>query len=182
MDHDLVKIVHEDPNHSIASGRTSVSFARHVFQILIAVALAAPIAHATTHDAVTKTDSKERSRLEELFIWKASEELKLPPQDETKFTEIIKALNVSRRAAGDEMDAAYKDLDAAKTKAEAEKAVARHRAALKQVQAVQTAELDKLKPLLGPEKLARYLVVKNTLLEKLKTMLSSAPASTPKPD
>lgn len=160
-----------------------MSFARHAFQILLAVAFVAPFsANADIHDAVTKTDSKERSRLEELFIWKASEDLKLPPQDESKFTDIIKSLNVARRAAGEEMDAAYKDLEAAKTKAEAEKALARHRAALKQVHAVQTTELDKLKPLLGPEKFARYLVVKNTLLEKLKTMLSSTPSATPKPE
>lgn len=159
-----------------------MSFARHAIRILIAASVAAPVSSIAA-DAVTKSDSKERSRLEELFIWKASEELKLPPAEETKFTEIIKTLNASRRAAGDEMDAAVKDLDAAKTKAEAEKALARHRAALKQVHAVQTAELDKLKPLLGSEKLARYLVVKNTLLERLKTMLSSpSPAAKPEQD
>ncbi|MES2962255.1 MAG: hypothetical protein V4760_00085 [Bdellovibrionota bacterium] len=161
-----------------------MSFARHLshFMIAIFIVVAAPFATLAA-DAVTHSTSKERSRLEELFIWKASEELKLPPADDTKFTEIIQSLNVSRRAAGDEMDAAVKGLGEAKTKIEAEKALVRHRAALKQVQSVQTAELDKLKPLLGPEKLARYLVVKNALLEKLKTMLSApAPAGSPKPE
>jgi len=150
-----------------------VSFARHLSILMIAAFIAAPIASRAA------SDPKERSRLEELFIWKASEELKLPPAEETKFTEIIKSLNASRHAASEEMDAAVKDLDSAKTKADADKALARHRAALKAVQAVQTSELDKLKPLLGSEKMARYLVVKTALLEKLKSLLSApAPAQT----
>ena len=125
-------------------------------------------------------DSKERSRLEELFIWKASEELKLPPKEETKFNEIIHELNARRRAAGEELEVATKQLDEVKSKAEIEKALARHKAALKRIQALQLAELDQLKQLLGPEKLARYLVVKTSLLEKLKTLISS-PAPTPTP-
>ncbi len=181
---DLVNIKYQ-LQHSLP-GERSVSFARHissrdVSRFLIAALVAFSFETVFAADAVTKSDSKERSRLEEIFIWKASEELKLPPSDEAKFTEIIKSLNASRRQAGDEMDAAVKNLGEAKSKAEAEKALARHRAALKVVHGLQTAELDKLSPLLGPEKLARYLVVKTALLEKLKTMLSgpTAPKSEP---
>lgn len=122
--------------------------------------------------------SKERSRLEELFIWKTSEELKLPPSSEQKYAETIHSLNSRRREANSKMDEALASLAQVKTKAETEKALAAHRAALREVQAVQTAEIDRLRPLLGPEKLAQYIVVKSSILEKLKTMLA-APGAGP---
>lgn len=122
--------------------------------------------------------SKERSRLEELFIWKTSEELKLAPAVEVKFTETIHSLNSRRREANAKMDAALASLAQAKTKADAEKALNAHRAALREVQAVQSAEIDKLRPLIGPEKLAQYIVVKSSILEKLKSMLA-APTAPP---
>jgi hypothetical protein len=118
-------------------------------------------------------DSKERARLEELFIWKTSEELKLQPSDELKFTDVVHDLNKRRREANARMEDALGALASAKTRAESEKALAAHRAALRETQAVQTAELDRLRPLLGSEKLAKYIVAKSEILEKLKTMLAA---------
>ena len=117
--------------------------------------------------------SKERSRLDALFIWKTSEELKLDAPTEQKFTEVIESLNARRRAANLKMDESLAQLSHAKTKAEAEKALNAHRAALREVQATQSSEIDRLRPLLGPEKLAQYITVKNFILEKLKTMLAA---------
>ena len=37
--------------------------------------------------------SDKRNQLEELFIWKLSDELKLSPVEEKKFTDIVKNLN-----------------------------------------------------------------------------------------
>ena len=119
------------------------------------------------------SDSKERARLEELFIWRTSEELKLQPNEEQKFTDVIHELNKRRRDANARMDDALTALANAKTKVDADKALAAHRSALRETQAVQNAELDRLKPLLGSEKLARYVVAKSSILEKLKTMLAA---------
>lgn len=124
---------------------------------------------------------KERSRLEALFIWKTSEELKLDPATEQKFTEIIQSLNTRRRDANAKMDSALVSLSQAKSKADAEKALRAHRSALREVQAVQTAEIDKLQPLLGPEKLAQYITAKASILDKLKTMLSAPGTATSAP-
>lgn len=129
--------------------------------------------------ATAKPESKERSRLEELFIWKTSEELKLVPAEEMKYTEIIRTLNVEKKRSAEAMDEAIRGLGQVKTKAEAEKALARHREALRKYQAVQLAELDRLRPLLGTERLARYLLVKNEITEKLKAVLTSGPTPAP---
>ncbi len=146
-----------------------------------AVALVCACATVTALAAAPQTpaaDSKERARLEELFIWKTSEELKLAPAEEQKFTDIIHDLNKRRREANARMDSAVSSLANAKTKAEAEKALGAHRAALRETQNLQNAELDRLRPLLGPEKLAKYVLAKSSILEKLKTMLA-APAPLP---
>lgn len=147
--------------------------------LIAAVVLGVSLARAAAPQTQA-ADSKERARLEELFIWKTSEELKLTPADEQKFTSAIHDLNKRRRDANAKLDAALATLAAAKTKAEAEKALVAHRAALRETQAVQTAELDRLRPLLGSEKLAKYIVAKSSILEKLKTMLA-APATLPAP-
>lgn len=115
----------------------------------------------------------ERNKIEELFIWKASEELKLPPKEEQAFTDIIRELNSRRRVASEQMEAANRDLETAKTAAEADRALKTHRAVLKDIQAIQMNELDRLGKLLGPERLARYIVVKNSLTERLKNLISA---------
>ena len=114
-------------------------------------------------------------RLEELFIWKASEELKLPPLQEQKFTDIIHKLGVRKRNAAEILNRVSRELDSVKTKLEAEHSLKRYHEALKEYQAIQLAEFDQLKSLFGAEKLARYIVVKTELSEKLKTLLSAPP-------
>lgn len=121
-----------------------------------------------------------------LFIWKASEALKLPPEQEQKFTQVVHELNARKKQMSQKMDEAIKGLDAAKTKAESEKALKSYRDALKNYNSVSIDELDRMKPLLGVEKLARYLVVKSELSQQLKALLSGdkapekTPTSTPK--
>jgi Spy/CpxP family protein refolding chaperone len=149
--------------------------------ILTIAALACACSTSVALAAAPQTpaaDSKERARLEELFIWKTSEELKLGPAEEQKFTDVVHDLNKRRREANARMDDALAALASAKTKAESEKALSAHRAALRETQNVQNAELDRLRPLLGSEKLARYIVTKSSILEKLKTMLA-APSAMP---
>jgi hypothetical protein len=131
----------------------------------------------------TSTKTQPERRIEELFIWKVSEELKLPPAQELKFTEVIRSLGVRKRNATEAMAEVTRKLDAAKDKSEAERSLKKYHEALREFQAVQLAEYDNLKGLLGAEKLARYLVVKSELNEKLKTLLSNptSTAATPPP-
>lgn len=147
---------------------------------LVSAQLMSSTSLATAPQQTPAADSKERARLEELFIWKTSEELKLQPSDELKFTEVIHDLNKRRRDANVRMDNALTALNAAKTKPEFEKALSAHRAALRETQALQTTELDRLRPLLGSEKLAKYILAKSSILEKLKSMLAS-PGAMPAP-
>lgn len=160
----------------------SIGFALRSFCVVLIAAPAISYASNSLVESAERNSAsgKHSSRLEELFIWKISEELKLTPDDEPRFAKIIRSLNTQRRKATDDMEQAVQKLQSAKTKAETEKALALHRKALAAYQESQLDELDRLKKLMGPEKLARYLIVKNQINEQLKTLLSSpAPVETP---
>lgn len=146
--------------------------------LIVAMTMVGVSTFAAESAPVMDSAAKERSRLEELFIWKTSEELKLEAKEELKFTETIRTINARRRAANVKMDQAVNELTKVKSKADADKALAAHHAALREIQSVQNDEVAQLKKLLGSEKAAQYLVVKSAILEKLKTMLS-APAPAP---
>lgn len=145
----------------------------------LAVAQSAPSATPISTPAVSApagATSKEGSRLEELFIWKASEELRLQPEQESKFADTIRDLNARRRKATDALETTIAALANVKSKAESEKLIAIYRNQLRDVHAVQLAEFDQVKKVIGPEKLAKYLVVKNNLTDKLKSLISSPQA------
>lgn len=128
----------------------------------------------TDAQAEPKSGSKSSgSRLEELFVWKVSEGLELPAEQEVKFTETIRELNLQKKKAAEALEESVSQLAKAKTKLEVDKALAAHRKALKAHHDIQLAELDRLKSLFGSEKLARYLVMKSELSEKLKELLSA---------
>ncbi|HVK62366.1 MAG TPA: hypothetical protein VM432_12485 [Bdellovibrionales bacterium] len=147
-----------------------------VFLLIVNPALAETPAASASPAAAAKEQSKEGTRLEELFIWKASEELRLPPEQEQKFADTIRALNSRRRKASESMEQAIQALSGVKTKQEAEKLTAAYKSNLREVHAVQIAELDQLKKIIGAEKLARYLVVKNEITEKLKSLMTAPQA------
>lgn len=145
-----------------------------IFKIAIvsAVLSISNFASAETPAATSPSkENKEGTRLEELFIWKASEELRLPPDQEAKFADTIRELNARRRKVNEAMEHSIQALNGAKTKAEAEKLTAAYKAQLKEVHAVQLAEFDQLKQIIGVEKLARFLVVKNEITDRLKALM-----------
>lgn len=119
---------------------------------------------------------KDRSRLEELFVWQTSEELKLNPEQEQKYSNIIRDFGTKKRTAAEELEAVVRSLSQQKTPVEREKALKRHRELLKKYHAVQVQELDQLKSLLGSEKFAKYLVLRGEISDKLKTLLAAPPA------
>ncbi len=172
------------------------------FPILLVFILAlSPFAFAE-HPSTGNPD-RARSRLLELFIWKTSEELSLPADVEIKYGEIIRNMNERRRVNGDRMEKAIARLDEltkvadvaqpAATAAPAPAPVAKgdnkainaaldeYRKTLAEHQKLQNDEINQLKAVLPPDKLARYLVAKNVMTEKLKTYLSK-PTDAPAKD
>lgn len=113
----------------------------------------------------------KRNQLEELLIWKMSDELKLSPVEEKKFTDVVRQLNQKKTELNQELQASIEKLAKLKTAKEKDDELARYRKTVQSFGRIGEEEFDKLKPLLGTERLAQYLVIKQDLANRIKTML-----------
>ncbi len=127
---------------------------------------------------------REKRRLEELFIWKMCEELKLPVEVESSFAQAIRALNQEKSKSLADIEAALIAIEQAKTVADSEKAVKRYEKAIRKFGDVPIREVSRLRRILGAERLSRYLVSKSQMAEKLKAMAqgSTQPRSEARPE
>ncbi len=132
-------------------------------------ASSAPSLASTTEQLV----ERERRRLEELFIWKMSEELKLSVETETPFAEAIRALNREKASVNQELSRTLLAIEKAKSAKEREAALKSYEKAWRQYGELPLKEISRMRPILGPEKLGQYLVGKSLMAEKLKALSTS---------
>lgn len=112
----------------------------------------------------------QTKKLEDLFIWKISDELKLTPQEETTVSSIIKDTNKKRSANSRELEILYKKLKDETTDLSRRNAYRKIRTAHKTQGSITVEELDLLSKAIGLKKLALYLEVKSSLAEKIKSI------------
>ncbi len=116
---------------------------------------------------------RERRRLEELFIWKMSEELKLSVETETPFAEAIRALNREKSVVNQELARALQEIEKANSPKDREVALKKYEKAWRQYGELPIKEINRMRPILGAEKLGQYLVGKSLMAEKLKSLSTS---------
>lgn len=133
--------------------------------------LLAPVARAT---------EASKAKLEELFIWKMSDELSLVPDEEKKFTEKIKNLNQKKSDLNAQMQDLMQSMQKAKTDAEKNKKLLKYKKYLQAYNRLSEEEFDAMKSLLGAKRLVKYLEVKQDLTNRLKSLLAN-PDSAPAP-
>lgn len=114
----------------------------------------------------------KKNQLEELFIWKTSDELKLSAAEEKKFTDLVKSLNKKKSELNQSLHDSVDKIAGAKTK-EKEAELAKYRKDLGAYNKISEEEFDKLKVILGTERLAQYLKLKQDLTGRIKTMLAN---------
>jgi hypothetical protein len=120
-----------------------------------------------------KLVERERRRLEELFIWKMSEELKLAVEIETPFAEAIRALNREKAKVNQDLSKALQEIENSKTVKQREVALQNYEMAWRRYGDLPIKEMVRMRPILGSEKLGQYLVVKSLMAEKLKSLSTS---------
>jgi hypothetical protein len=123
----------------------------------------------------------KKNQLEELFIWKTSDELKLSTSEEKKFTDIVKSLNKRKSDLSLSLHDSVDKIAAAKTTKEKDTELTKYRKDLGAYNKISEEEFDKLKTLLGSERLAQYLKLKQDLTGRIKTMLAN-PENNKAPD
>ncbi|KHD89844.1 MAG: hypothetical protein OM95_01940 [Bdellovibrio sp. ArHS] len=120
--------------------------------------------------------AEKRNQLEELLIWKMSDELKLTPVEEKKFTDLVKELNRKKSDLNHEMQLSIEKMQKATTTKVKEDELSKYRKNLQSYGRIGEEEFDKLKPLLGAERLVQYLVIKLDLTNRIKSMLTNPEA------
>lgn len=118
--------------------------------------------------AYTVSDSEtKKSYIEDIFIWRISDELKLTATEEKKFTAIHKSLNRQKADLNKEIQETTQAL-AQPTEAEIKK-LRKH---IKDYNQLSLKEFDLMRSLLGLNKFASYLQIKSELTNKVKSIMS----------
>lgn len=118
--------------------------------------------------------AEKKNQLEELLIWKISDELKLTSIEEKKFTEILKSLNSQKAKLNTDIQTLIADIGKNEKNKAKEDALLRYRRLSKSYGELSLQEYDKLKPFLGTERMVQYLVIKQDLNHKIKSMFRSS--------
>ena len=116
--------------------------------------------------------TNSKNKIEELFIWKISDELRLSTKEEKNFTDLFRDLNQKKMDIGHHQDEMITRLSLATKEKDRNQLLAEYRQQLAEYNKIQTREFDELKKLLGPERVAKYLFVKRELTNKVKTLLA----------
>lgn len=109
----------------------------------------------------------KKNQLEDIFIWKMSDELKLTAQQEKSFTEISKELNRKKSELNRKIQEAIQNLNAKNQ----ESGLQNYRKLMTEYNQLALKEFDSIKKLLGTQKFAEYLQVKHELTTKVKSIL-----------
>ncbi len=123
------------------------------------------------------TAAEKRNKLEELLIWKMSDEMKLTPVEEKKFSGIVRDINKRKSQFSQDLQKSVEKMNAAKTDKEREDMLIQYRKGLQQYGRMAEEEFDRLKPLLGPGRMVQYILIKQDLTNRIKTMLLNPEAS-----
>lgn len=116
--------------------------------------------------ATSDLDTK-KSYLEDIFIWRMSDELKLSAAEEKKFTLIHKELNKRKAELNKAIQESTQALDQP-----SEAQIKKLRQSIRSYNELSLSEFDSMKKLLGLKKFAEYLQVKSELTNKVKSLLS----------
>lgn len=117
---------------------------------------------------------KNRNRIEELFLWRVSDSLNLSATEEAEFKKIMNKVREDRTKRSAQVEEVLKNLEKETDAKGRDKLLIQYKNAVKSYNASHLEEIEQIEKLLGSERLARYLVLKDHLLNKLKGALADA--------
>lgn len=133
---------------------------RHLFLVFTLIIFSA-VGFAADEPAVKK------SYLEDIFIWKISDELKLTAKQEQQFTEISRNLNRKKTELNRKIQDSIQHFGETTT----EEQLVAHKKLISDYNQVSIMEFEQIKKLLGNKKFVSYLKIKNDLTTKVKSIL-----------
>ena len=119
-------------------------------------------------------NESQKTYLEDIFIWKMTDELKLSVPEEKKFSSIQKNLNKQKL----ELNKALQDSVALlmqnqkQTVVKLNQQLNQHASYLEKYSRLASEELKEMRQLLGPRRLIEYLRIKSEINNKMKSLLA----------
>ena len=129
-------------------------------------------AHAQVSNAPSAPFSRT-SRVDELFIWKISEELKLSVKEEKEISNLITELNNRKTSSNERIDGIIKSLAMADSDQQAQKFLKDYKGALLDYNKISVDEVAQVQKVLPKSKAAKYFVVKSDLSKRIRSLLSA---------
>lgn len=120
-----------------------------------------------------KQNQAKQNQLEELFIWKVSDELKLSTTQEKKFADTLRDLSQKKQILTQVLEDTTMALIKAQNASDRKKHFVTYRKKLIEYNKLAVDELDQMNSIFGPEKMAHYLEVKLNLTNKVKALMLS---------
>jgi hypothetical protein len=117
---------------------------------------------------------KSRTRIEELFLWKVSDALGLDSKQEVEFTKIMKKVREDKLRLDNQMNEVLRKMDEQKDEKVQATLLEEYKGYLKDYNASQMREVEQLEKLLGTQKVAKYLSLKEKLVTRLKGALAES--------
>lgn len=109
----------------------------------------------------------KKTHLEDILIWKMSDELKLTAQEERQFTDINKQLNRKKSEINRKIQSSVQSL----SESDSDSALKKHKKLIQEYNDLSVSEFESIKKLLGTKKFISYLKLKNELNTKVKSIL-----------
>jgi hypothetical protein len=133
----------------------------NVFSCLVLISIFSINAYSSNEAELKK------SHLEDIFIWKMSDELKLTAKQEKQFTEINKSLNKKKSELNKKIQEALQNLKTTDNEAQLKS----YKKLIQDYNQISITEFEEIKKILGTKKFVSYLKIKNELTTKLKSIL-----------
>ena len=115
-----------------------------------------------------------KTYLEDIFIWKMTDELKLSVPEEKKFSTIQKDLNKRKGELGKTIQdsVAMLSQNQKQTEAKLNQQLNLHATLIKKYNSLAFEEFSEMRHLLGPKRLIEYLRIKGEINNKMKSLLA----------
>lgn len=121
--------------------------------------------------------SNPKNKLEELLIWKMSDELKLNSVQEQEFAGVIRTLNASKAVFAKDLQKSLENMSKTKDNKLKEKELENYSQILRKMNQLNEDEVKDMKRVLGVEKLVEYLLLKQDIAARIKSSLTNSSES-----
>jgi hypothetical protein len=109
--------------------------------------------------------------MEEILVWKISEDLKLSTKDEKKVSDLIRALNQEKSDRAQSIESLQKKMSAEVSPTDAKELLKLYKKELSAYNDLSIEEIARVQKILSPQQTVRYFSVKAGLSQKIRAIL-----------